>query len=93
MKYTVAILILAFVVMFAGCLEPTGCIPVTIQDKYILSSPNTQSLGVVINNVNYTYGNPTLDMYSIIEINKTYLVKFEPMFAGKPDVVLCEGST
>jgi hypothetical protein len=80
--------ILVILILISGCTEPTGCIPVKIDGKYVTTSPNVHILTIQINKVNYTYYNPTLDTFSKIEINETYLMRFQPM-SGRPCVELC----
>jgi hypothetical protein len=88
--YCIALILLLSAVLIAGCAQSsTGCIPVIIENKHTTSSPNVMSLILTINGVDYQYYNPKLDTFAQIETNKTYLVQFDPMLSGRPDVELC----
>ena len=77
--------------MVTGCVEPSGCVPLKIEDKYVIITQNVQSLHVNVSGEDYIYYNPTLVTFSQLEINETYSMRFQPMFNGKPEVEACGG--
>jgi hypothetical protein len=86
MKTEIGLLIICFI-LFAGCIQPSGCVPVAIQDKQITSS---NGLMVEINGEYYHYYNPTLGTYSNLIINQTTNIRFYPMIGSNQYVELCK---
>lgn len=71
----------------AGCTSPTPCINQTIQHKEYIQQTN--NIGLVIDDTFYPYYNPNITVYGLIIENKTYPVRFYPMFTGEYRVALC----
>jgi hypothetical protein len=89
-RYVLLSFVIICLLVCSGCVSPSGCVPLKIDDKKVTT---TNWLTVTINDEEYQYCNPTLTTFSELEKNHTYAMRFQPMWADKQYVELCNGVT